>query len=80
MRKSETLGLSLPYDWSNSNINDHVLIGLVLQKHRFEDVVRVCVFYGLPTVISMIADIKDVYISSILLRMIRNIENGFNHA
>lgn len=49
-KKSEQLGLSGAYDWSNQQIKDHVLIAKVLEKHKFEDVVRVCLFYGLPRV------------------------------
>jgi hypothetical protein len=30
--------LSGAYDWSNPNIKDDVLIGKVLEKHKFEDV------------------------------------------
>lgn len=49
-RKSVMLGLSGAYDWSSTQIKDHVLIAKVLEKHKFEDVVRVCLFYGVPRV------------------------------
>ncbi len=49
-RKSLTIGLSGAYDWSNPNIRDDVLIGKVLEKHKFEDVARLCFFYGVPKV------------------------------
>lgn len=49
-RKSARLGLSGAYDWSNPNIKDDVLIGKVLEKHRFEDVARLCMYYGVPKV------------------------------
>ena len=49
-RKSVKLGLSGAYDWSNPNMRDDVLIGKVLEKHKFEDVARLCFFYGLPKV------------------------------
>lgn len=49
-RKSVKLGLSGAYDWSSTQIKDHVLIAKVLEKHKFEDVVRVCLFYGVPRV------------------------------
>jgi len=49
-RKSVTIGLSGAYDWSNPQIKDHVLIAKVLQKHRFEDVVRLCLHYGVARV------------------------------
>lgn len=49
-RKSVTMGLSGAYDWSNPHIKDDVLIGMVLEKHKFEDVARLCFHYGVPKV------------------------------
>ena len=49
-RKSVKIGLSGAYDWSNPNIRDDVLIGRVLEKHKFEDVARLCFYYGVPKV------------------------------
>lgn len=49
-RKSIKIGLSGAYDWSNPNIKDDVLIGKVLEKHKFEDVARLCFYYGVPKV------------------------------
>jgi len=49
-RKSIKIGLSGAYDWSNPNIKDDVLIGHVLEKHKFEDVARLCFYYGVPKV------------------------------
>ncbi|MEY4442837.1 MAG: hypothetical protein RL442_1837 [Pseudomonadota bacterium] len=49
-RKSATIGLSGAYDWSNVNIKDDVLISKVLEKHKFEDVARLCFYYGVPRV------------------------------
>ena len=49
-RKSVNLGLSGAYDWSNPNIRDDVLIGKVLEVHKFEDVARLCFSYGVSKV------------------------------
>jgi len=49
-RKSVKIGLSGAYDWSNPNIRDEVLIGKVLATHKFEDVARLCFYYGVPKV------------------------------
>jgi hypothetical protein len=49
-RKSIKIGLSGAYDWSNPNMKDDVLIGNVLEKHKFEDVARLCFYYGIPRV------------------------------
>jgi transcriptional regulator with XRE-family HTH domain len=48
--KSERLGLSFPYDWSNPEIDDAVLIAKVLDKARFDDVSRTIAHFGLPEV------------------------------
>lgn len=53
-RKSETLGLSLPYDWSNSSIRDEVLIDRVIERGIFEDIVRTSAAYGIPNVANRI--------------------------
>jgi hypothetical protein len=49
-RKSAKIGLSGAYDWSNPHIKDEVLIEKVLEKHKFEDVARLCFYYGVPRV------------------------------
>lgn len=49
-RKSTSMGLSGAYDWSNPQINDKALITKVLEKHKFEDVARLCLHYGVPKV------------------------------
>jgi transcriptional regulator with XRE-family HTH domain len=48
--KSERLGLSFPYDWSNPQIEDDVLIAKVLDRARFVDVSRTIAHFGLPQV------------------------------
>jgi hypothetical protein len=80
-RKSATVGLSGAYDWSNSQIKDHVLIRKVLERHQFDDMVRLCAYYGVTRV-------KRVYRSTepgplaraSIDRMLRNIERGFRMA
>jgi transcriptional regulator with XRE-family HTH domain len=48
--KSKRLGLSFPYDWSNPDIDDAVLIAKVLDKARFTDVSRTIAYFGLNKV------------------------------
>lgn len=48
--KSAQIGLSGAYDWSNPQIKDDVLIAKVLEAHKFEDVTRLCLYYGVPKV------------------------------
>lgn len=76
-RKSVKLGLSGGYDWSNPNIRDDVLIAKVLEVHKFEDVARVCFYYG-------VAKVKRVFkrcefgqmTRAILTRMLGNISKS----
>jgi len=48
--KSVQLGLAGAYSWSNPQPRDELLIAKVLEQHRFEDMVRVCVHFGVPKV------------------------------
>jgi transcriptional regulator with XRE-family HTH domain len=48
--KSERIGLSFPYDWSNPHIDDAVLIAKVLDKARFADVSRTIAYFGLEKI------------------------------
>lgn len=76
-RKSEQIGLSAPYDWSNSSIDDDVLIARVLDLHDFRDVARVCANYGLDRVREVMKDrVGNPTALATLTRMLRNIENG----
>ena len=78
-RKSVKLGLSGAYDCSNPNIRDDVLIGKVLEVHKFEDVARLCFYYG-------VAKVKRVFkrcefgqmTRDIVTRMLGNISKGLS--
>jgi hypothetical protein len=76
-RKSTKIGLSGAYDWSSPNMRDDVLIGSVLEKHQFEDVVRLCLHYGLPKV-RRVARRRalDTMTSATVVRMLRNISRA----
>ena len=77
VRKSEKLGLSAPYDWSNSSVDDSVLIAKVLEIHEFRDVARVCANYGTEKVRRVMKErISDPSALSTLTRMMRNIDEG----
>lgn len=81
MRKSEQLGLSFPYDWSNPEISDEALIINVLERGIYEDICRVCAAYGLEVVdhfrVNVIAGENS---NPSLARMFSNIEKGFARA
>jgi len=80
-RKAMEIGLSFPYDWSNPNISDFALIWKVLEHEIFEDVMRVCWYFGMDAVQEVhrqmpCNNIRD----QILARMLDNIQTGFNAA
>lgn len=76
-RKSVTIGLSGAYDWSNPNIKDDVLIGKVLEKHKFEDVARLCFYYGVPKVKRAFKRRTfDPLAAASVARMLSNISKG----
>ncbi|MGZ5043200.1 MAG: hypothetical protein ACXV8P_00285 [Methylobacter sp.] len=72
------LGLSFAYDWSYpGGISDEALIINVLKRGIFEDICKICAYYGIDEVDSFAdAAFKDEP-SSIYPRMIENIRKGF---
>lgn len=77
LRKSVKIGLSGAYDWSNPNIKDDVLIGNVLEKHKFEDVARLCFYYGVPKVKRVFKRrAYEPMTSASVTRMLSNISKG----
>lgn len=80
-RKSVKIGLSGAYDWSNPNIKDDVLIGHVLEKHKFEDVARLCFYYGVPKVKRVFKrHAFEPMTSASVSRMLSNISKGLRAA
>jgi hypothetical protein len=76
-RKSAKMGLSGAYDWSNPSIKDDVLIGKVLEKHKFEDVARLCFYYGVPKVKRVFKRRAfEPMTTASVSRMLRNISKG----
>ena len=76
-QKSVKIGLSGAYDWSNPNIRDDVLIGKVLEKHKFEDVARLCFYYGVPKVKRVFKRLAlEPMTTAIVIRMLGNISKG----
>lgn len=81
IRKSERLGLSFPYDWSNPEIRDEALILNVLERGIFEDLCRICAHFGVQEVERQADRIRSMgkgYPS--LERMLNNIKIGFENA
>ena len=73
--KSEALGLSAPYDWSNARMPDPAFIAKTAASLRFEDVARLCAHYGVAQVRQTLqARLDDPLTLAILARQLRNIE------
>jgi hypothetical protein len=78
-RKSVKLRLSGAYDWSNPNIRDEVLIGKVLEVHKFEDVARLCFYYGVSKVKRVFKRCELGQMTrDIVTRMLGNISKGLS--
>lgn len=74
-RKSQKLGLSAPYDWSNSAIPDDVLIFKAAASMNFEDMVKLCATYGVKRVRNVVdTKVEDQFTKTVLERQIRNID------
>jgi len=79
-RKSMKIGLSGAYDWSNPQIKDHVLIRKVLEKPKFEDIVRLCHYYGVSRVKRVFwQNAFEPMTNATVARMLKNISKGFNN-
>jgi hypothetical protein len=58
-------------------MKDYVLIAKVLEKHKFEDLVRVCFYYGVSRVKRVFRKSGfDSMTNAILKRMLKNITKG----
>jgi transcriptional regulator with XRE-family HTH domain len=79
-RKSEDLQLSFPYDWSNPDMSDSVLIGKVVERGLFEDMVKIAVRFGIAplrrAVTAFIA--RNRAAAPGLTRMLANIEKALH--
>lgn len=81
IHKSVQLGLSFPYDWSNSAISDDALILNVLERGIYEDICRICAHFGLATVEHLRFTLPTgIATSPSLVRMLDNVKKGFTHA
>ena len=76
-RLSQRLDLQFPYDWSNSKMSEDVLINKVLEKSRFEDVMRVAYYYGFLRINQTANQLYNGAVSVRLSSILKNIEVGF---
>ena len=60
-------------------MKDHVLITKVLEKHKFEDLVRMCFYYGVSRVKRVFRNsVFDSITKPIVRRMLKNISKGLS--
>jgi hypothetical protein len=71
------LRLSFPYDWSNPFISDEALIINVLKRGIYEDICRICAYFGIETVDNLSSVAFKDEPSLTYPRMIENIKKGF---
>lgn len=77
-RKSASLDLSFPYDWSNSAMSDALLIDKVVERGLFEDLAKVAARFGTKQLRRSIAKFsaKNRTAAPALNRMLGNIEKA----
>ncbi len=79
-RKSASLGLSFPYDWSNSAMPDALLIDKVVERGLFEDLAKVAARFGTKPLRRSITNfsVKHRTAAPALNRMLGNIEKAMH--
>jgi len=77
---SEQLNLEFPYDWSNPDIDDSTFIRLVLAKTRFNDILRIAHYFGLPHIETELRHFSDQPQYTTLLKLISHIREGIQIA
>lgn len=79
-RKSASLDLSFPYDWSNSAMSDALLIDKVVERGLFEDMAKVAVRLGTKPLRRSIDKFiaKHRTAAPMLNRMLGNIEKAMH--
>lgn len=79
-RKSQALGLSFAYDWSNPDIPDDALILNVLKRGIYEDICKIARHYGLERVEALGARSPETMDYWLMQRMMSNLKSGFAQA
>lgn len=79
-RKSKSLSLSFPYDWSNPSMTDSVLIDRVVERGLFEDMAKIAIRYGVDTLRQSVTSFtsKNPAAAAGLNRMLGNIEKAIH--
>lgn len=72
-RLSQRLGLEVPYDWSNAQMNLNVLVIKILKQYRFNDVLTMSKYLGSEQLQSVAAKIYSEDIPSRLIQILKSI-------
>ncbi len=77
---SQTLKFEFPYDWSNPNMDESTLIALVLEKARFNDVLKIVYEFGLEPVSNEAEGLQDQSHKDLISKYLNRIEIGMKEA
>ena len=73
---SKLLDTELPYDWSNSQIDQSVFIRKVLKAGRFNDVLKIVASFGIDTVSNELPCLNDEATREKIFSMLLRIQKG----
>jgi len=80
IRKSASLDLSFPYDWSNSAMSDTLLIEKVVERGLFEDMAKIAIRFGIVPLRHAVTEFtaQNSVAAASLNRMLGNIEKAMH--
>lgn len=73
--RSERMGLSFPYDWSNAGMPERVFIHKVLERGRFDDVRKLVRHMGFDRVMEVLPEVAPARLERVC-RQLNNIQRG----
>ena len=79
-RLSKQIELEFPYDWSNQDISESTLIFLVLEKARFNDILRISHHFGIDNITAIARQFTDKSHSALLHKYLQRIRKGMEFA
>lgn len=73
---SRRLNLEFPYDWSNPAMDESTLIALVLEKARFNDLLKVVHHFGISRIVSELEKQPDLPNTELINKYLQRIKKG----
>jgi len=77
---SKQLNLEYPYDWSNPNMDKSTFIRLVLERTRFNDILRVTHHFGIERIESEVEKLADIPQLTLIKKLLDRIRIGMQRA